>query len=137
MLFVAVTLWVGSALHLTGAVHGRTKSFSASGAGTAELVIGIVIAAGAAAVQIGGERGRPVGLAAIGFTIVGFLVGLNFTTRGGALPDIAYHLTMLPLLVIGFIVLLRHGAHRQGKGLGASASSPLAGDAAVAPLSRG
>lgn len=136
MFFVAVTLWVASALHLLGAVHGRTKSFSSSGAGTAELVIGMVVAAGAAAVQIGSERGRPFALAAIGFTIVGFLVGLSFTARGGALPDIAYHLTVLPLLVAAFITLVRHGPNRQGKGLAAAGSSPVVGDGAGAPLSR-
>jgi hypothetical protein len=54
-------------------------------------------------------RARTVGLATTGFAIVGFLVGLNFTARGGHLPDVAYHITMLPVLIGSLIVLLRAG----------------------------
>jgi hypothetical protein len=32
---------------------------------------------------------------------------LNFTAPGGDLPDVAYHLTVLPFLIGSLIVLLR------------------------------
>lgn len=39
----------------------------------------------------------------------GFAVGLTETARGGDLPDIAYHLTVLPLLLAGLMILVRVG----------------------------
>jgi hypothetical protein len=42
-----------------------------------------------------------------GLATVGFLNGLTMTARGGDLPDIAYHLVVLPVLIASFIVLLR------------------------------
>ena len=52
-------------------------------------------------------RARTIGLAATGFATAGFLLGLNFTARGGHLPDVAYHVVMLPVLIGGLIALLR------------------------------
>ena len=46
-------------------------------------------------------------LAALPFAIVGFLIGLSFTIRGGDAIDIAYHATVLPLLPLTLAVLLR------------------------------
>jgi hypothetical protein len=40
------------------------------------------------------------------FAIVGFVVGLDFTVRGGAAIDIAYHATVLPLLLCTLAALL-------------------------------
>ena len=42
----------------------------------------------------------------LGFASVGFIVGLSFTTRGGDAIDIAYHVTVLPLLVVALVALL-------------------------------
>ena len=53
------------------------------------------------------RRARTVGLGATGFAIAGFLLGLNFTARGGHLPDVAYHVVMLPVLIGGLVALLR------------------------------
>jgi hypothetical protein len=41
--------------------------------------------------------------------LFGFLVGLNFTARGGEVADVAYHATMLPVLVVGLVLLVRTG----------------------------
>jgi hypothetical protein len=107
MTAVAVTLGCASALHLSGGVHGRSSPFDATHAGIAEAVIGIVLAGGAAAVVRFPQRARSIAVAAIGFATVGFVVGLNFTARGGHLPDVIYHVALLPVLLGSLVVLLR------------------------------
>ena len=115
MFFVAATLGIASVLHLSGLVHGRHRSFQPSSAGWAELVIGGVLATAAAVVWPGGDGARGASLAGLGFTIAGFLVGLRFTAQDGALPDIAYHLTTLPLLVAAFVIVWRRKSKQAGK----------------------
>src|SRR5215475_13601952 len=80
----AVSLLAASALHLSGQVTGRSAPFDADHAGAAAL-------------------------SAIGFAVIGFCWGLSITARGGHWPDIAYHLSVLPLLVGSFVALLRAG----------------------------
>jgi hypothetical protein len=106
MFFVAATLAVASLLHLSGHVHGSSP-FDPDHAGIAGAIIGIVLACSATEMFRTPFRARPVGLAATGFAIVGFLLGLNFTARGGHIPDIAYHIAVLPVLGGSFMVLLR------------------------------
>lgn len=115
MFVVAASLGIASALHLAGVVHGRHRSFQPSSAGWAELVIGVVLAVAAAVVRPGGEGARPISLAGLGFTIAGFLVGLRFTAADGALPDITYHLTTLPLLAAAFVIVWRRKSKPAGK----------------------
>lgn len=107
MAFVAATLAVASAAHLSGHVHGRSAPYDADHAGIAEAIICAVLVYGAATVRGASARARPVGLVATGFAIIGFVVGLNFTARGGHLPDVAYHVTLLPVLLALFVTLLR------------------------------
>ena len=108
MLLITVSLTVASIVHLVGHVQGRSELYDAEDAGIAEALIGAVLAAGAVAmVRIRG-RARAVGLAATGFAVVGFLVGLSITARAGHLPDIAYHAAVLPLLVIILVALDRN-----------------------------
>jgi hypothetical protein len=109
MLFEAASLAVASALHLSGQVHGRSAPFDADHAGVAEAIIGVVLGAAAVIMIRAPRRARTVGIAATGFAIAGFLVGLSMTASGGDLPDIAYHLTVLPLLVGGLLLLIRAG----------------------------
>jgi deazaflavin-dependent oxidoreductase (nitroreductase family) len=105
--FQALTLAVISPLHLGGVLGGGTKPFNPTAAGTAEAVIGTVLILGALALLRGSVRGRNAAIAATGFAIVGFLVGLSFTVRGGDAIDIAYHATLVPLLLLTLVVLLR------------------------------
>ena len=107
--FEAATLVVASLLHLSGSVQGRSTPFNPEHAGVAEAIIGTVLACGAVAMLRMSPRRRAVALTTTGFAIVGFLVGLNFTARGGHLPDVAYHVIILPLLVGSLLVLLRLG----------------------------
>jgi peptidoglycan/LPS O-acetylase OafA/YrhL len=106
MAFVAATLTVASALHLSGNGHGRSP-FDPDHAGIAEAIIAAVLVGGAVAMWRATGRSRQVGLATIGFATAGFLVGLNFTARGGDLPDVVYHVAVLPVLVGSLLVLLR------------------------------
>jgi transposase len=62
----AASLAVASALHLAGLVHGRGPSVSATWAGAAEAVIGLVLLAGAITLARRGTEGRPAALAATG-----------------------------------------------------------------------
>ena len=107
MFFVAATLVVVSVAHLSGHVHGRSAPFDPEDAGVAEAIIAAVLATGAATVLRASARARTVGIATTGCAIVGFLVGLRFTTQGGHAPDIAYHVTVLPVLIVILVALLR------------------------------
>jgi hypothetical protein len=109
MIVEAATLAVASALHLSGSVQGRSAPFNPDRAGVAEAIIGAVLVAGAVVMFRAPALARTAGLAATGFAIAGFLLGLSFTARGGHLPDVAYHLTMLPVFIGGLVVLLRVG----------------------------
>ncbi len=108
LMFVeAVSLATMSTLHLSGVLTGGAKSFRRTDAGIAEALICVVLAAGAAGLVRGSRHARARAAVAIVFAILGFLVGLNFTLQGGDTIDVAYHLTLLPLLVITLLVLRR------------------------------
>ena len=98
----AATLVVASALHFADATGG-SPPFRPDGAAIAEAVIAVVLVAGALAVARGS---RGAGTGAVSFAILGFLVGLNFTIRGGSAADLAYHVAMLPLLALTLLALL-------------------------------
>jgi hypothetical protein len=101
----ASTLAIMSALHLTGILAGGTSPFNRTHAGIAEAVIGVVLICGAAALAGYPAHGRSVALGTLGFAILGVIVGLNFTIQGGDAIDIAYHATLLPLLLVTLAVL--------------------------------
>jgi hypothetical protein len=102
--FEALTLAIISPLHLSGALGGGTKPFNPTAAGTAEAIIGALLLIGALALV---RDRRRTAIAATTFATVGFLVGLSFTLRSGDGIDIAYHATMLPLLLLTLLALRR------------------------------
>lgn len=106
----ATTLAVMALLHLTSSLGAGLDSFSAPDAGVAEAVICIVMAYGAARLMRGAPRARGVAIASTALAIVGFVIGLGETVRGGDAIDIAYHVTMLPLLVLTLRALVRRPA---------------------------
>jgi peptidoglycan/LPS O-acetylase OafA/YrhL len=106
---ITASLAVASGLHLSGQVHGRGAMYDADSAGVAELVIGLVLAAATTALWRKGSRAMRAALWCTGFAVAGFCVGLTFTAEGGHWPDVAYHLAVLPLLVLSFVALLRAG----------------------------
>ena len=70
----------------------------------------MVLAYGAIAVLRSARRARTTALATTGFAILGFVVGLNITARGGDVPDLVYHAIMLPMLIFGLVLLVRTGS---------------------------
>lgn len=117
---VAATLAVMSFLHLSGILGSGTRPFDRTDAGVAEAVICLALGYGAIRLQRSQPGARTVALAATGFAIVGFLVGLRFTLEDGGAIDVAYHLSALPILLITLVCLLRIRAGR-------AASVPRAG----------
>src|SRR6266478_6476846 len=110
MAFEAATLAVGAFVHLAGYTPAGSKPpFDASHAGVAEAIIGVALAYGAIEVLRSSRRAWAAAVATTSFAIVGFLVGLTITTQGGDVPDVAYHLTMLPIIITGLVILLRTG----------------------------
>jgi hypothetical protein len=103
--FEAATLAVMSILHLTGILAGGRRPFRPTDAGIAEAVICGVLLCGAAALVRDPLRGRLIALAALAFAILGVIAGLSFTVRGGVAIDIAYHATLLPLLLITLLAV--------------------------------
>jgi peptidoglycan/LPS O-acetylase OafA/YrhL len=118
MVLEAASLLVASLLHLSGFAHGHARPFTATGAGIAEAVIGIVVACGAVSLLRPGARGRGTALAVTAFAIIGVVYGLSITTQGGDLRDIVYHATLLPMLIATFALLLRQKRRREQRGAG-------------------
>jgi hypothetical protein len=101
---VAATLVLMSSLHLSGVVDEGSKPFDHVHAGVAEAVIALVLLGGAAALLLATRHARALATASLGFAIVGFVIGLTFTIRGGGAIDIAYHVTILPLLLLMLVL---------------------------------
>jgi hypothetical protein len=99
MTLEAASLVVASSVHL---------SRSESNAGIPEAVICVALAAGAVAVYRAVPSWRVIALATVGFAIAGFALGLSITARGHSLGDIAYHATVMPIL-IGTLALAMPG----------------------------
>lgn len=103
LLIESATLAVFAVLHLTGTLRiGASTSY---GAGVAEALICLALACGAFALARSPARGRRAALAALGFAIFGFSVGLSFTIGSGDTIDLAYHLAMLPVLIATALLL--------------------------------
>jgi len=113
MAFEAATLAAFAALHLSGLLRPGSGSSNGYGAGVAEAIICLVLVLGLRAFVRSPARGRPTALAATAFAILGFIVGLTFTVRGGAPVDLIYHATMFPILVLTGLML--------GRGVGSAA----------------
>jgi hypothetical protein len=110
MVFEAATLAVMTTLHLSGALAGGSKPFSAPHAGVSEAIIGAVLLVGAAAVFGHRANARGMAVAATVFAIAGFIVGLSFTLQGGGGIDVAYHVVLLPILVLTALGLIARPA---------------------------
>jgi hypothetical protein len=103
----SATLAVFATLHLTGALHIGSASRPSYGAGVAEALICVALLAGAVALaRAVPARGRRIALAALGFAIFGFFVGLSFTVGSGDTIDLVYHAVMLPVLMATAALLL-------------------------------
>ncbi|HEX5120735.1 MAG TPA: hypothetical protein VFW65_36600 [Pseudonocardiaceae bacterium] len=111
MVVEAVSLAVMSTLHLTGRLDDGSRPFQPSAAGIAEAIIAVVLFGAALTALFAPNQARPTALAAVGFAIAGFILGLTFTARGGSTADIAYHESVLPVLLVTMGLILRSGAN--------------------------
>lgn len=112
MLLVAGSLAVVSPLHLAGALGAHSASYNGTAAGVAEAIIGVGLVLGAAALWRNGSAGCGLAIAATVFAIAGFILGISITARSGYVPDIAYHASVLPVLV-GVLIVLRSAGRSQ------------------------
>jgi glycerol uptake facilitator-like aquaporin len=102
--FVIATLIVFSTLHLTGISNGGKPPHEVNRAGIAEAIIAAALIAGVIALL---RDKRRYAIGTIVFAIAGFGVGLSMTAREGATGDIAYHATMLPILLFTLVAAWR------------------------------
>jgi hypothetical protein len=106
VLFEALTFVAAAVIHFGGLVEG----YSHQRAGTAETVIAAVLLAGLALSWAPSPGLRIAAGAAQAVAILGVLVGL-FTIAIGVgprtAPDIAYHVGILAVLMLGLLLALR------------------------------
>jgi hypothetical protein len=115
--FEAATLAVFAALHISGILRPGSGASNGYGAGVAEAIICVVLVLGLRAFVRSPARGRLIALAATVFAILGFIVGLTFTVRGGAPIDLIYHAAMFPVLIVTALMLARGaGSAALGRG---------------------
>jgi hypothetical protein len=113
LLFEAATFVVAAAVHfgvlLEGSGHRR--------AGTAETVTAVVLLAALALTWAPSPWPRRAAVGGQAFAILGVLVGL-FTIAVGVgpstVPDVAYHVGILAVLVMGLAIALRDGTPSLG-----------------------
>jgi hypothetical protein len=113
MAFEAVTLVIASILHF-GVIKGATDRNAA----IPELIIALVLLAGAAAVFMIPARAWGIAIGTTCFALVGVVYGLSLMASGHG-PDkaanVTYHTFILAVLVIGLILMLVQGAtHAHG-----------------------
>jgi len=115
LLAAAATFGVASYLHLDGNIPLGFTTITGehfSRASIPEAIIGAVLAAGAAVVAAAPGWARTTALGATGFAALGVLAGLGFvltSSRPHIAADVAYHLTMLLVLLAGLVALVRTG----------------------------
>lgn len=109
MVIVAASLAVMSSLHLAGVLGTHADSYDGTAAGIAEAIIGVALVVGAVALRRDPPAGRRTAIAALLFAVAGFLLGISITARSGYVPDIAYHASVLPILIGELVVLLATG----------------------------
>jgi len=104
--FEAITFIAAALVHF-GVL---TDGYEHQKAAIAESTIAIVLGLGFASSLIMPERTRALGIAAQGFALLGTLVGV-FTIAVGVgprtVPDIAYHIGIMLVLVLGLSVAVR------------------------------
>jgi heme A synthase len=108
LLLEASTFAVAAAIHFGALIDG----YGHREAGTAETVIAIVLLAGLALTWSQPPWPRRAAIGAQAFALLGVLVGL-FTIAVGVgprtIPDIAYHLAILAVLIAGLALAARSG----------------------------
>jgi peptidoglycan/LPS O-acetylase OafA/YrhL len=103
----ALTLVVFATLHLSGVLRAEHTHAVSYGAGIAEATICLALLVGAGTLARSQAHGGKAALLSLAFAILGFTIGLTFTISGGNPIDVAYHATMLPVLLTTALMLTR------------------------------
>ncbi len=115
-LLIAATLTfvAASLLHfgVSIPIAGTTIKDSSEGAAISEMIIAIVMASGSLSVVGRLRASWQIALATVLFALLGVLYGLSVTVRGARIGDIAYHVTVLVILLITGGLLLMPNARR-------------------------
>ncbi|BCJ32990.1 hypothetical protein Athai_04930 [Actinocatenispora thailandica] len=102
MVVEAVTFGVAGYLHLNGRIplgFATVPGEWLPPATVAESLIGAMLLAAAVLTLLRVPGSGPFALGALGFGIVGVIVGLSITASGGRTADIAYHVAILAALI--------------------------------------
>ena len=119
MLAEAATFGIASYLHLGGRIPLGFTAINGEHFGRAsvpEAIIGAVLTVAAVVVAVAPGRARTAAVGATSFAALGVLAGLGFvlaSSRPHIAADLAYHLTMLLVLLAGLAVLVRTGRGRR------------------------
>ena len=108
MVLAALTLFTASAVHAS--LLGAIDPFE--GAALPEAIIGAVLLAGALGALFWWPGSWPYALGGTLFAVVGTLVGLTFTLPRGSPGDIAYHVSLLGVLLLVTALLVRWRSRR-------------------------
>jgi len=106
LIIEAVAFALASLTHLGVLIDGLEDP----GAGTAEGVIGAVLAAGLVATFALPAWTRAIGLVVQGFALAGTSIGLYLVLRGigpNTVPDVVFHVGIFAFLVLGLVVTAR------------------------------
>jgi hypothetical protein len=107
MLLAALTLFVASAVH--SGLLGELDPFAA--AALPEAIIGLALVAGTLAALLWPSTSWPIAFGATLFAVLGTVLGMRFTLPRGEPGDIAYHLSLLGILLVLTVLLLRQRRH--------------------------
>lgn len=115
MLAAAATIGIASYLHLDGRIPLGFTTITGehfSRVSIPEAIIAAVLAAVAVIVTVAPRRARAVALGAVGFAVLGVLAGLGFalTSSPHIAADLAYHLSVLVVLLAALLALARPGS---------------------------
>jgi hypothetical protein len=111
MAVAAVTLAAASAVHF-GVVLPPRLSDPFRGAAIPEAVVAAVLAGGLATVLSCRAVAWPVALGTTLFALLAVVYGLTVTVGGGRTGDVAYHLSLLAVLLAAAALLLAPGGRR-------------------------
>jgi hypothetical protein len=113
----ALTFWLASAIHfgLTIPLGFATVSDPFPGAAVPEAVIGVVVALTAACLLALSPPRLSPAIGGTAFAVAVTLFGLSITVGSGRTGDVAYHVSILAVLVVAVVLLLSAALGQRGE----------------------
>ena len=116
LLFEAACFALAALVHFGVLVHGYQHPY----APFAESLIAVVLMVGLALTWVWPEQTRSIGIVVQAFALLGTLVGLYTIAIGvgpRTVPDLAFHLSIVIVLILGLFVAARAPATPQTGGI--------------------